>query len=390
MDKVKLLWVGDAVAKTGFGRVTHSVLDRICNRFSVSVLGINYFGDPHEYTYPIYPALHCNNNDFVGVTRLVPLIRNIKPDVVLMMADHWIVRRYLKEIEKNKDTIDDCKLIGYIPVDSKNVAYAERLDALDCCVFYTDFGLQESRRCGFTGRGEIIPHGIDSDLFFPMNKEEARKRFSSKLSEDSFIFGDVNRNQFRKRQDIVIESFKLFLDETKDEDAFLYLHCSVNDYIGYDIDQLVKYYGISNKVLIPEKGFGLHNNFDDNTMCVIYNSLDVHVSSAMGEGWGLTHLESMACGIPNIGVNWSGLSSWVKDTVLLVEPSVTVTYPGTNTIGGVVSAQDFASAMVKMYKDKDLREDYARKGFELAHCDDFKWGTIADKFANLIEDVVNV
>jgi len=44
----KLLWIGDAACDSGFSNVTHSVLSFLHNSWDVSVLGVNYRGDPHN------------------------------------------------------------------------------------------------------------------------------------------------------------------------------------------------------------------------------------------------------------------------------------------------------------------------------------------------------
>uniref|UniRef100_UPI0005710642 hypothetical protein n=1 Tax=Verrucomicrobium sp. BvORR106 TaxID=1403819 RepID=UPI0005710642 len=51
--KGRVLWIGDAVVPTGFGTVTHSVLEHLCQDWDVVVSGVNYDGSPHSYPYPI-------------------------------------------------------------------------------------------------------------------------------------------------------------------------------------------------------------------------------------------------------------------------------------------------------------------------------------------------
>ncbi len=42
----RVLVVGDAVAPTGFARVLHSILGRLCDSYEFHHLGINYAGTP--------------------------------------------------------------------------------------------------------------------------------------------------------------------------------------------------------------------------------------------------------------------------------------------------------------------------------------------------------
>src|SRR3990167_3151178 len=84
--KPRLLWIGDAVVAPGFARVTHSVLHYLQDKWDVTVLGINYNGDPHSFDYKIYPALRAQDfslgGDQIGLHRLPELCASVKPDAI--------------------------------------------------------------------------------------------------------------------------------------------------------------------------------------------------------------------------------------------------------------------------------------------------------------------
>lgn len=286
--KPKLLWCGDAVAPTGFARVTHSVLDWLQNFFEVHVLGVNYKGDPHPYPYSIYPSQILGGQTPWGVDRFIPLIEKLNPDVIMVMNDHWIVRMFLSALERSGRPIDSYPpIVAYIPVDAKNVANAHKLNDLAAAVFYTQFGWNEAVEGGFTGRAAVIPHGVNTNIFKSVDRNKAREAYGLGriLPEDAFIFGNVNRNQPRKRQDLSIKFFKEFVDRTGADNAYLYLHCATDD-MGYDIPQLAHYFGVSGKVLVPSGNFGVWAKIKDELMYLVYNSFDVHMSTTQGEGWG--------------------------------------------------------------------------------------------------------
>ncbi|MEO1365840.1 MAG: hypothetical protein AAFX50_01600 [Acidobacteriota bacterium] len=52
----RILVIGDGAVPTGFGRLVHSVLERLPERYEVHHLGINHRGEPHGAAWPIYPA----------------------------------------------------------------------------------------------------------------------------------------------------------------------------------------------------------------------------------------------------------------------------------------------------------------------------------------------
>jgi len=58
-DKIKILFYGDAPpCATGFATVARNVLMGLHNtgRYDIKILGINYWGDPHEFPFPIWPT----------------------------------------------------------------------------------------------------------------------------------------------------------------------------------------------------------------------------------------------------------------------------------------------------------------------------------------------
>lgn len=52
--KRRMLWVGDAVAHTGFATVTDNIVRRLLKYWDIHVLGINYHGDPHDKPYRVF------------------------------------------------------------------------------------------------------------------------------------------------------------------------------------------------------------------------------------------------------------------------------------------------------------------------------------------------
>jgi D-inositol-3-phosphate glycosyltransferase len=244
---------------------------------------------------------------------------------------------------------------------------------------------------GFTGNGYVIPHGVDLRNFKPVSRDAARKSiFKEILPDNAFLFGCVNRNQGRKRQDLILYCFKKFLEETGAKDAYLYLHCAPDD-MGYDLDQLTTYFGLDKKkVLMPMDNFTVWNQVKESSMHLIYNSMDVHLSTTQGEGWGLCNLESMTCGIPNILPDYAALGEWAKDAAYMVPvSSFMVNTGGLNTVGGVVDTDLFVEAMIEMYHNSSLRDHYSAKSLELAQNENFNWRNISGKFHSAMVETYN-
>ena len=56
-DKLKVLWVSDLVTPTGFSTVAHNIIANNLEYWDVTGLGVNYKGDPHTYSFQIFPAM---------------------------------------------------------------------------------------------------------------------------------------------------------------------------------------------------------------------------------------------------------------------------------------------------------------------------------------------
>jgi D-inositol-3-phosphate glycosyltransferase len=276
--KPKLLWVGDAVATTGFGTVTHGVLDRLHKTWDVSVLGVNYLGDPHTYPYPIYPAQL--GGDIWGLGRLEQLVAGIDPDVVVILNDPWVVKDYLPMLSKYR-----AKVAAYIPIDAKNVRkdFVAPLNQLDLAIPYTQFGLDELTKSGLTIPTTIIPHGFDSSVYKPMPSAEARKPLG--LAPSWFVVGCVARNQPRKRLDLLVQYFAEWVHTTnKPNSVRLYPHCAMQD-IGWDIVQMAQYRGIEDRLIVTDpKQMSASRGVPREALANIYNSFDVHAMTTAGEG----------------------------------------------------------------------------------------------------------
>jgi len=262
-----------------------------------------------------------------------------------------------------------------------------RLNTLVRAITYTQFGRKQLMLGGYQGRCDVIPHGVDGRMYHPVPKATARK--SVGLAEDAFIVGNVNRNQPRKRLDLTIQAWtQWWVSAGQPRKALLYLHASNND-IGINILQLCRYYGIEQQLVLTNPKMTTTHCLEEKNMKLVYNCFDVQINTGVGEGWGLTNHEGMACGVPQIAVDTAGLAEWAAGAAMFV-PVVShqATMNGINTIAGVPSVDDLAKAIGVMYERPDIRASYARKAYERAMEPRFSWEVIAKQFDFALYDVV--
>lgn len=390
--KGKLLWVGDAVAHTGFSTVTHSVIENIRDKWDVSILGVNYDGDPHNYDYPIYPARL--GGDVWGIRRLPQLIDRIQPDIVCILNDVWLVNDYLRELGPRLEN-KQFKLAVYTPIDSPNIRsdfMGPVNNHVDALIAYTRFGLSEMRKAGLLkDHAYAIPHGIDTSVFYKTDKAEAKRKLA--LGEDWFIVGNLNRNQPRKRLDLMIEYFAEW-SKDKPENVKLYYHGGIVD-VGWDIIQLAQYYDVDDRLIITSPNITASQGVSRDILRRVYNSFDVQITTTLGEGWGLSQMEGMACGVPQIVPDWAALAEWGRtsqsDETMLYVPCTgrQVNTGGINTIGGVVDKYKFIEALDSLYYDDQRRKEYADAGHKLVTHPSYSWSVIADEFDKVFRSLLH-
>lgn len=382
--KKKLLWIGDAVVQTGFARVTHNVLEHLRHEWDVVVLGVNHDGDPHPYSYPIYPAIR--GTDVWGVTRVKYLLRKESPDLIVILNDPWNIPNYLEHIPE-----DGPPVIAYMPIDAPNQFAGGGLNRLARAITYTQFGRRELMLGGFTGRCDVIGHGVDMDMYRPENKQQARDhlKFGRKLPADAFLVGNVNRNQPRKRLDLTIQYFtQWWVNRGQPSNAFLYLHCSNRD-IGWNVVQLCRYYGIESHLILTNPNMSPRNALHEDDMRFVYSSFDVQINTGMGEGWGLTTHEGMACAVPQIVGDYAALPEWAAGGCRFVPcTSYEAHTNGINTIGGIVDREQFIQAIDELHDNPDLRGKLGAEGRAVATQEKFKWSVVSQQFNTVFKEVV--
>lgn len=377
----RLLWVGDAGCPSGFARATHETLDVMRESWDVTVLGINYRGDPHSYPYPMYTAMP--GGDAFGLGRLIWMMDKVQPDVVILQNDPWNIRFYtdlLKTIPEYKDV----PVIAAVAVDGLNCRGSE-LNDLTHAIFWTQFGLDEARKGGYRKNATIVPLGVDTDVYRPIDRHEARRlKGLPKSLDDVFIVGNVNRNQPRKRLDLTIRYFASWVNTAKISDAYLYLHVAPTGDIGFDVKNLMEYYGVKDRLILMEPA--VHYGVTEEQMVETYNCFDVQITTTQGEGFGLTTFEGMACGIPQIVPNWAALGELVKGAAWMVPcTSTCVGPPYVNVLGGVVDENKFIDALHALYTYPEYRTRNSAAAIERANEPRYRWKNVAQAFTDAVE-----
>lgn len=316
--KIHILCLFDYQCTTGFATVSHNLVRELKKKFGerlfLDIIAINYFAeafqpDPHTM---VFPAALLNagtpNQDAYGRKEFLKLLQETDYDGIFIIQDYGVILpmgKFIKEIKikKREAKRKNFKSVYYFPVDHPPVPeHFEYFDVFDKLVTYTEYGRNEVLKLcpELRGRLEVVPHGINSRNFYPL--PESRKKLFRKdyfgNNADKTIISNINRNQFRKDIPTTIWSF-IEYKQNYNRDAFLYLHMTPKEEMGWDLKRLLGQTELKEGVdyLLPAEH--LYNAAADiETVNSIYNASDIFFTTTTGEGWGLTITEAMACQCP--------------------------------------------------------------------------------------------
>ena len=229
-------------------------------------------------------------------------------DGIFIMNDLGVVLPMIPEFlrikaELKKQNKKQFKSVFYFPIDCEPPAKVCSTDLLffDKLITYTEFGKNQviTKQPLLKGKVSVIYHGINLKDFYRAKEDdvaEFRQQYFGENS-DKFIVGVVNRNQFRKDMPTAIFSFIAAKEKCKElgleDNLFLYLHCYPKDLMGWDLPLL-----LSQTDLVEGVDYAFPNtlikDIDTATLNMIYNSIDLYLSTSLGEGFGLTAIECYA------------------------------------------------------------------------------------------------
>jgi glycosyltransferase involved in cell wall biosynthesis len=364
---------------TGYSKVSYGLLKQLAK---VSWLSVTHFGFqkfPNQQFAdgfrPYPPGVElidaaAEENPFeqgFGFKQLPDAIKKVNPDVIMIYNDMSIVGKFLLDLDKvfpvprsfktwvYCDQVYNTQLQGYL--DMLNMK-AERIFA------FTAGWKQCLKEQGVTRPIDVILHGFESDVYKPLPRNEIRKQL--KIPEEGFVYLNVNRNQPRKRYDIMVMAFAELVAKYPTKPIFLMCICDKGDKGGWWIFELyqreLKLRGVNvemfaNRLMLSSQDMV----FKDDDINVFYNLADVGVNSADGEGWGLCNFEQMGVGVPQVVPKLGGFKEFCNaGNSVLVEAKQRYYLPMVySPVGGEACAMDPSDLCIGMEEylmDSDKRK----------------------------------
>jgi len=360
--KIKVLAYCDSpTCATGFGTVSRNIFEALykTGRYDIDVLGINYWGDPHQFPYRIWPTGTNAQKDPYGREKVMAMIPQMEYDILFLLQDTFILNFVPRLLEQLKSAGKTFKSICYFPIDgTPKEDWIKTVNSVDNLVAYSEFGKRMAKEAFVDVQEmQVIPHGANITDFkvLPSVEVDDFKRMYFGKHFEKFIVTNLNRNQHRKDIPRTIAAFKEFRKEVPE--SILYLHMAAQDQ-GWNLLEVIKSYGFNTNddVIFPEN-FGPNQGYPRAVVNMIYNASDLVVSTALGEGMGMSWLEAMATKTPVLMPNNTAMTEFItEDRGYLCDSGTsvgltTVLANDNEVIRPLVDVDDMANKMITIYND---------------------------------------
>jgi len=367
----KLMFVSQSpTAMTGLGKSARYILNGLKKEFNVISVGYNYVPQnvqAFEIDYEVQGLDLRGSSDPNSLGEQVKdYALRYQPDIIVFFGDI----RYFLYVPSIIKLIPDCLLAGYITVDCANLplSWLPTVASFDYLMVTSKFAAHEIYRV-FNRESTVIYLGHNKDIFNPNNKIKAKE-----LETKQLIAVRVDRNQSRKNWGSTLDIWNKW---SADKDVSLIYHTSLDpedagalnlkDFM-YNLPAFREKSVCSNKYIATEIDFAR-----------LVKNGDIFFTTTMGEGFGLTILESAACGIPSVGVNFSASGELIKDGAgIAIDPSSYFT----NSEGvkmALPNEYEFLVALDILYSDKKKLRDLGDMAYEWSQ--PFTWELTCNKIA---------
>lgn len=208
-----------------------------------------------------------------------------------------------------------------------------------------------------------------------------------------YVFGFVGQNiGLRKRIERLLKAYSIFIQSRQLKDrTIIHLHTMpmvTGVFNGINLIQIIQDLGIQDNVIFSYGSFR-SSTWSETAMSILYNTFDCNSSASSGEGYGLPTLESMACGIPQIGPKASSFIELIsEDDKRNIGPRGILAkgdwqFIQDSSFRFLVDEQDLSNCMKLMYNGEN--KDYQKNCLEFVK--PYTWEKVAMQWDKLLKEI---
>lgn len=454
-NKPTILIVSDSAAiHSGFAQVVRNVFKRLWAHREWNIVQYGWWHNQAMETVP-WPIITTRRDphnpnfgdpaDKYGEVTFEDVVGSVKPDLVWVMGDPWMLGPTLQNAHSDSYT----KML-YIPVDGAPLIYSwDIVEKADVVVPYLPWGRKMIERWHPDAKMvSHIAHGVDTATYKPIDGpiRKAVRRGRCQINDDDILILSVGRNQSRKNLPALVElmyyirsgdyrvckscgkawrnrwDYQLgkptgekadcqdptcwggdgpnpprMLNGEPHENVYLYLHTPIKDLQGHSwrITDLLDCFNLGvlsedgRELRYPGFRWNQHlqpvHGMDEPDMVNLYNSADIFTLATIGEGFGLPILESMSCGVPVVVPNISSHPDFVGEGGgLLVDIAHHVNEPVSSYYRGYPDMDEYLTHLLLLIEDASLRKTLGKAARETAL--KYDWDRVAQQWRDLINE----
>ena len=387
---------------TGYAKVSHGLIGELAKLPWLSIVHYGIQGIQGLCSDRIYPSnvkvydvlsLEKKRQDGFGFDEVGAAIEAEAPDLVLIYNDLGVICQYIDKLTPIRRKLSR-PFQTWVYLDQVYCGQPpELLETLntntDRMFCFTREWRDLLRSQGITRPIDVLAHGIDSCVRHIPRREA---RAALKVPDDVFLFFSANRNQPRKRLDLLVMAFVELIVKHPQRQLFLMCLCDKGDKGGYPLFDIfarelalrgVNPEHFANRLMVTARD----QRFTDEEMNIFYSAADVGVSCAEGEGFGLCAFEQMSLGIPQVLSDVVGHREYCRpDGGILVKTSLRYYMPLCMTLLGgeanAVSPSDFAAGMEQYVLHEDLRIAHGANAKKKVAT--YSWSCVTERFRRFL------
>lgn len=274
------------------------------NLFDVSIAntGVSITEHP-EFKKADVIHLHWINQGMLSIDEIGKIVASGKK-VVWTMHDMWAFTGICHHAGKCKNYKKSCGSCPYLVSASQNdlshqvflkkqATYKNGKITFVACSNWLRELAQESALAR-EHRVVTIPNPIDTSLYYPKDKTQARKKLNLPDDKKIVLFAAVKASDPRKGIDYLVKAEQLMAQHPND---ILFVIA------GSGSGEIEKRFSLP----VCSLGF-----IPSEKMCDVYNAADVFVTSSLQENLPNTIMETMACGTPCVGFDIGGIPEMIS------------------------------------------------------------------------------
>jgi glycosyltransferase involved in cell wall biosynthesis len=300
-QKLKIVWLSDLdLNGSGYANLSVPICSGLIDRgHEVVVIGLGYGNQEHDFPFALLPAQNLRQ----ATASALNLQNMWEADALIVALDIPLQEQIINQqyLQNRK-----MKYIGIFPIEAPPLclSWSAVLMQMDKQLVISQFGTEEAQKAGIDA--SHVQLGLDTEAWKPVTAEEKLKlRGAFGFDEDTFVVLTVADNQERKN---LVAAMDIFAEFSKDKENVKYILVTrEHNRVGWKLRDYAQEIGISENFMIFERGM------DHKQLWTTYVISDVFLLTSKAEGLGMPLLEAMACNIPCIATDCTGMAELLGD-----------------------------------------------------------------------------